>query len=118
MVRPRTRANPIPQELDLANTVAALQQQLLEQQQETNRLREQIAHLNQIPRANDVPPQGNPVPLVALQVPEVHKEVPWNVEVLLPPVGIQANPLLIRENLLHERFRRMKTPELKDLRIQ
>ena len=57
MVRPRTRANPIPQEPDLANIVAALQQQLLEQQQETNWRRKQIAHLNHIPRANDVPPQ-------------------------------------------------------------
>ena len=49
MARPR-------QEPDLANIVATLQRQLLEQQQETNQLREQIAHLNQIPRANKVPP--------------------------------------------------------------
>ena len=59
MVRTRTQANQIPHEPDLANVVATLQRQLLEQQQETNWLREQITHLNQIPRANEVPPQDN-----------------------------------------------------------
>ncbi|GMN67656.1 hypothetical protein TIFTF001_036717 [Ficus carica] len=83
----------------------------MEQQQETYRLWEQIAQLNQIPRANVVPPQENPVPLVVPQVPEVHHEIPRNAEVLLAPVGVQANPPLIREYLLYERFRRMKAPE-------
>ncbi|GMN62646.1 hypothetical protein TIFTF001_031720 [Ficus carica] len=74
--------------------------------EETNRLREQITHLNQIPRANEVPTQDNPVP----QVPEVHQRVPRNFEVPLAPTGIQAKPPLVREDLLYERFRRMKTP--------
>ncbi|GMN66804.1 hypothetical protein TIFTF001_035866 [Ficus carica] len=61
--------DPIPamplQEIPSQEAEAAtLQQQLLEQQQETNRLREQIARLNQIPHANEVPPQDNPVPPV------------------------------------------------------
>ncbi|GMN23588.1 hypothetical protein TIFTF001_040474 [Ficus carica] len=70
MSRPRTRANPNPQEPDLANLVATLQRQLQEQQQETNQLREQVAQLNQIPQANENPPQNNHVPPVAPQVPE------------------------------------------------
>ncbi|GMN68985.1 hypothetical protein TIFTF001_038034 [Ficus carica] len=115
MVRPRTRANPNPQEPDLASVVATLQQQLLEQQQETNRLREQIAQLNQIPQANVVPPQENPVPPVVPQVLEVHQEIPWNAEVPLAPARVQANPPLIREDLLYERFRRMKAPEFEGL---
>ncbi|GMN25138.1 hypothetical protein TIFTF001_047703 [Ficus carica] len=105
MSRPRTRANPIPQEPDLVNIVATLQRQLREQQQETNQLRDQVAQLNQIPQANEVPPQNNPVPPVAPQVPEVHQEVP------LAPAGLQRNPPLVREDLLYERFRRMKAPE-------
>ncbi|GMN65398.1 hypothetical protein TIFTF001_034461 [Ficus carica] len=111
MVRPRTRANPNSQEPDLANIVAMLQQQLLEQQQETNRLREQIAQLNQIPRANVVPPQENPVPPVVPQVPEVHQEIPRNAGVPLAPARVQVNPPLIKEDLLYERFRQMKAPE-------
>ena len=98
MVRPRTRANPNPQEPDLANVVAALQRQLQEQQQETNRLREQLARRDQVPRANEVPIQDNPVPPVVPPVPEVHQ-------------GMQVNPPLVREDLLFERFRRMKVPE-------
>ncbi|GMN31433.1 hypothetical protein TIFTF001_044577 [Ficus carica] len=105
MSHPRTRANPIPQEPDLANIVATLQRQLREQQQETNQLREQVAQLNQIPQTHEVPPQNNPVPPVAPQVPEVRQEVP------LAPAGLQRNPPLLREDLLYERFRRMKAPE-------
>nr|GMN28710.1 hypothetical protein TIFTF001_049465 [Ficus carica]GMN28767.1 hypothetical protein TIFTF001_049469 [Ficus carica] len=107
MSRLRTRANPIPQEPDLANIDVTLQRQLREQQQETNQLRDQVAQLNQIPQANEVPPQNNPVPPVAPQVPEVHQEFP------LAPAGPQRNPPLIREDLLYERFRRMKAPEFK-----
>ena len=62
MVRTRVRISQIPQEPNLANVVATLQRQLLEQQQETNRLREQIARMNQVPRDNEVPPQDIPVP--------------------------------------------------------
>ncbi|GMN32015.1 hypothetical protein TIFTF001_046565 [Ficus carica] len=65
----------------------------------------------EIPRANEVPPQVNPVPPVVPQVPEVRQEVPQNVEVPLVPDGMQANPPLVREDLLYERFRRMKAPE-------
>ncbi|GMN18935.1 hypothetical protein TIFTF001_048557 [Ficus carica] len=107
MSRPRTRANPNPQEPDLANLVATLQRQLQEQQQETNQLREQVAQLNQMPQANEIPPQNNHVPPVAPQVPEVHQEIS------LEPAGLQRNPPLIREDLLYERFRRMKAPEFK-----
>ncbi|GMN25667.1 hypothetical protein TIFTF001_040767 [Ficus carica] len=45
------------------------------------------------------------------QVPEVHQEVPRNAEVPLAPIGVQANPPLIREDLLYKHFRRMKAPE-------
>ncbi|GMN29075.1 hypothetical protein TIFTF001_047924 [Ficus carica] len=76
MSRQRTRANPNPQEPDLANIVATLQRQLQEQQQETNQLREQVAQLNQIPQVNEVPPQNNPIPPAVPQVPEIHQEVP------------------------------------------
>ena len=40
MVRPQTRAKQNTQEPDLANVVTMLQRQLIEQQRETNRLRE------------------------------------------------------------------------------
>ncbi|GMN31302.1 hypothetical protein TIFTF001_046503 [Ficus carica] len=83
----------------------------MEQQRETDRLREQITRFDQIPRANVVPPQGNPVPPVVPQVPEGHQEVPRDVEVPLAPIGVQTNPPLIREDMLYERFRRMKAPE-------
>ncbi|GMN21683.1 hypothetical protein TIFTF001_040088 [Ficus carica] len=111
MVRPRKQVNLNPQEPDLANVVITLQRQMLEQQQETNRLREQIARLNQVPHANEVPLQDNHVPPVAPQVPGVRKGVSRNLEVSLAPIGIQANPPLVREDLLFERFRRMKAPE-------
>ena len=115
MVHPRARANQNPPAPDLMNVVADLQRQLREQQEKTNRLRKQIAQFNQMPRANDVPPQVNPVPPVMPRVPEVRQEVPQNVEVPLAPVGMQANPPLVREDLLYERFRRMKAPEFEGL---
>ncbi|GMN30236.1 hypothetical protein TIFTF001_047995 [Ficus carica] len=115
MVRTRTQVHPNPQEPDLANVVAMLQQQLLQQQEEMNRLREQIARLNQVPRANEIPPQDNPAPPVVPQVPEVRQEVPRNFEVPLAPAGMQANPTVVREDLLYERFRRMKAPEFEGL---
>ncbi|GMN66047.1 hypothetical protein TIFTF001_035116 [Ficus carica] len=90
---------------------STLQRQLLEQQQENNQLREQIASLNQIPYANVVPHQDNLIPPVASQVPEGHQGVPQNIEVSLAPVGVQANPPLVREDLLYEWSRRMKAPE-------
>ncbi|GMN29048.1 hypothetical protein TIFTF001_044316 [Ficus carica] len=80
-------------------------------QQETNRLREQVARLNKILQANEESLQDNPVPPVAPQVPGVRQGVSRNVEVPLVPEGIQANPPLVREDLLFERFRRMKAPE-------
>ncbi|GMN29211.1 hypothetical protein TIFTF001_044327 [Ficus carica] len=111
MVRPRRRVPLNPPEPDIANVVANLQRQLLEQQQETNRLREQIARMNQIPQANEVPPQAHQVPPVAPQVPEVQQEVPQNFEAPLAPTGIPVNPPVVREDLLYEQFRRMKAPE-------
>ncbi|GMN32714.1 hypothetical protein TIFTF001_046633 [Ficus carica] len=115
MVHTRTQAHPNPQEPDLANVVAMLQQQLLQQQEETNRLREQIARLNKMPRANEIPPRDNPAPPVVPQVPEVRQEVPWNFEVPLAPAGMQANLPVVREDLLYERFRRTKAPEFEGL---
>ena len=111
MVRPRTRAKQNSQEPNLANMVTMLQRQLIEQQRENNRLREQIARFNQILQDNVVTPQENPIPPVVPQVPEGHQEVPRNVEVPLAPIGVQANPPLIKEDLLHKRFRRMKAPK-------
>ena len=55
MVRPR-RAVPVnPPEPELTTIVADLQRQLLEQQQETNRLWEQLGHMNQRPQDNEYP---------------------------------------------------------------
>ncbi|GMN70172.1 hypothetical protein TIFTF001_039215 [Ficus carica] len=59
----------------------------MEQQRETDWLREQIARFDQISRANVVSPQRNPVPPVVPQVPEGHQEAPRNVEVPLAPIG-------------------------------
>ncbi|GMN32034.1 hypothetical protein TIFTF001_041674 [Ficus carica] len=88
MVRPRKTipVNQNPPAPDLATVVANLQRQLLEQQQETNRLREQLAQINQRPQANE-------------------PEAP------VAPMGVQANLPPVREDLLYERFRRMKAPE-------
>ncbi|GMN22030.1 hypothetical protein TIFTF001_040160 [Ficus carica] len=44
-------------------------------------------------------------------MPEVQPEIPRNVEVPLALAEVQINPPLVREDLLYERFRRMKTPE-------
>ncbi|GMN63828.1 hypothetical protein TIFTF001_032893 [Ficus carica] len=54
-----------------------------------------------------VPPVVPPVPDVQ---PEVQPEVPRNAEVPIAPVGVQVNPHPAREDLLYERFRRMKAP--------
>ncbi|GMN69551.1 hypothetical protein TIFTF001_038598 [Ficus carica] len=54
-----------------------------------------IAHLNQIPRVNDVPPQGNPVPLVAPQVPGVHQEANEGARVKGSTDPIEADNWLI-----------------------
>ncbi|GMN52601.1 hypothetical protein TIFTF001_021752 [Ficus carica] len=104
---------PVP---ELATVVANLQRQLLEQQQETNRLREQIAQMNQRPQGDEVPPpvhQAPPayqVPPVVSPVPEVQPEIPRNAEIPMAPVGGQVNVQPVREDLLYERFRRMKAP--------
>ncbi|GMN27472.1 hypothetical protein TIFTF001_049368 [Ficus carica] len=117
MVRPRRTMPVNPPEPDLATVVANLQRQLLEQQQETNRLREQIAQINQRPQEDEVPPpvhQAPPayqVPPVVPPVPEVQPEIPRNAEIPMAPVGGQANVQPVREDLLYERFRRMKAPE-------
>ncbi|GMN74933.1 hypothetical protein TIFTF001_053276, partial [Ficus carica] len=70
---PRRRTVPVnPPELDLATIVANLQRQLLEQQLETTRLREQLARMNQRPQVNEVPLRDARVP----PIPEVQPEVP------------------------------------------
>ncbi|GMN64473.1 hypothetical protein TIFTF001_033541 [Ficus carica] len=38
-------------------------------------------------------------------------EISRNAEVPLAPAGMQVNPLLVRDDLLYERFRRMKAPK-------
>ncbi|GMN67975.1 hypothetical protein TIFTF001_037034 [Ficus carica] len=119
MVRPRRTVPLNPPEPDLAAVVANLQRQLLEQQREMNQLQEQIAQMNQRPQVNEVPPRAHKVPPVVPQVPdehpnaqpEVQPEIPRNVEIPMAPAGVQMNPLLVREDLLYERFRRMKAPE-------
>ncbi|GMN24368.1 hypothetical protein TIFTF001_051371 [Ficus carica] len=111
MVRPRRTVPLNPPEPDLATIVANLQRQLLEQQRETERLRAQIAQMNQGPRINEVPPRAQPVPPIVPPVPEVQPEAPQNLNVPMAPIGGQANLQPVREDLLYERFRRMKAPE-------
>ncbi|GMN45130.1 hypothetical protein TIFTF001_014312 [Ficus carica] len=77
MVRPRVQVNPIPQEPNLATVVADLQRQLLEQQQETNRLQEQIANLNQMPHAGEVPPRDNTMPPRTVQLRRNVTNISW-----------------------------------------
>ncbi|GMN34688.1 hypothetical protein TIFTF001_042107 [Ficus carica] len=109
---PRRRTVPVnPPKLDLATIVANLQRQLLEQQQETIRLREQLARMNQRPQVNEVPLRDARVPPIPEVQPEVQPEVPLNAEVPIAPAGGQMVPPLVREDLLYERFRRMKSPE-------
>ncbi|GMN55701.1 hypothetical protein TIFTF001_024829 [Ficus carica] len=71
--------------------------------------------MSQRPQVNEVPPQNNRVlpvvPPVSDVQPEVQPEVPRNAEVPIAPVGVQVNPPPVREDLLYERFRRMKAPE-------
>ncbi|GMN31454.1 hypothetical protein TIFTF001_050737 [Ficus carica] len=107
MVRIRKIAPVNPPEPDLATVVANLQRQLLEQQQETNRLREQLAQLNQRPHVNEVPPPADQVPPVAPPVPDI----PRNDGIPIAPAGIPVDLPPVREDLLYERFRRMKAPE-------
>ncbi|GMN29795.1 hypothetical protein TIFTF001_047960 [Ficus carica] len=107
MVRIRKIAPVNPPEPDLATVVANLQRQLLEQQQETNRLREQLAQLNQRPQVNEVPPPADQVPPVAPPVPDI----PRNDGIPIAPAGVPVDLPPVREDLLYERFRRMKTPE-------
>ena len=121
MVRPRRTIPVNPPVPDLATVVANLQRQLLEQQQETIRLRDQIAQLNQRPQVDEIPPpvhQAPPVyrvPPVVPPVPEVRQEIPRNAEIPMAQVREQANVQPVREDLLYERFRRMKAPEFEGL---
>ncbi|GMN71643.1 hypothetical protein TIFTF001_051863, partial [Ficus carica] len=109
MVCPRKTIPVNLSEPDLATVVANLQRQLLEQQHETNRLREQLAQINQRPPVNEVPPPNNRVPPMVPPVPDVHPKA--QPEVPMAPVGAQVNLPPVREDLLYERFRRMKAPE-------
>ncbi|GMN69425.1 hypothetical protein TIFTF001_038475 [Ficus carica] len=109
MVRPRKTILVNPPEPDLATIVANLQRQLLEQQQEMNRLREQLSQINQRHPVNEVPPPNNRVPPMVPPVPDVHPEA--QPEVTMAPVGAQVNLPPVREDLLYEQFRRMKAPE-------
>ncbi|GMN64232.1 hypothetical protein TIFTF001_033317 [Ficus carica] len=71
--------------------------------------------MNQRPQVNEVPPQNDRVPPVVPPVPDVQPEVqpeaPRNAEVPIAPAGGQVNIPPAREDLLDERFRRMKAPE-------
>ncbi|GMN28268.1 hypothetical protein TIFTF001_041143 [Ficus carica] len=107
MVRIRKTAPVNPPEPDLATVLANLQRQLLEQQQETNRLREQLAQLNQRSQVNEVPPPADQVPPVAPPVPDI----PRNDGIPIAPARVPVDLPPVREDLLYERFRRMKAPE-------
>ncbi|GMN59401.1 hypothetical protein TIFTF001_028499 [Ficus carica] len=65
--------------------------------------------MNQRPQVNEIPPPVHQVPPVVPPVLEVQPEV--QPEVPIAPAGVQINPPLVREDLLYERFRRMKAPE-------
>ncbi|GMN25158.1 hypothetical protein TIFTF001_040671 [Ficus carica] len=73
--------------------------------------------MNQRPQVNEVPPpvhQAPPVhqvPPVVPQVPEVQLEIPRNAEIPMAQMGGQINVQPVREDLLYERFRRMKALE-------
>ena len=129
MVRPRRTMPVNPPAQDLTAILANIQRQLQEQQQEMTLIREQLAQQNQGPRVQEVPPPAQPVPPavppvqpippVAPQVPnippvaqpEVRQEIPRNAEVPVAPAEVQMQPQPVREDLLYERFRRMKAPE-------
>ncbi|GMN73698.1 hypothetical protein TIFTF001_054346, partial [Ficus carica] len=96
MVCIRKTAPVNPPEPDLATVVANLQRQLLEQQQETNRLREQLAQLNQRPQVNEVPPPADQVPPVAPPVPDI----PRNAGIPIAPAGVPVDLPPVREDLL------------------
>ena len=98
MVRTRRAAPVNPPAPDLATVVANLQRQLLEQQQETNQLREQLAQLNQRPNVNEVPLPADQAPPVAPPVPNIprHDEVP------IAPAGVPIDLPPVREDLLYE----------------
>ncbi|GMN67296.1 hypothetical protein TIFTF001_036356 [Ficus carica] len=71
-----------------------------------------------MPHAGEVPPGNNVVPLVAPPALEGNQGIPRNPEVPIAPVtpaGIQAVPLMVREDVLYERFRRMKASEFEGL---
>ena len=84
MVRLRRTVPLNSPEPNFATIVANLQRQLLEQQQETERLRVQIAQINQGPRINEVPPQAQPVPPVVPPIPEIQPEVQPEVQQEIP----------------------------------
>ena len=68
-----------------------------------------------MPRANEVPPRDNLMPPIAPHIQEVNQRIPQNPEVLIAPVGAQANPPMVREDMLYERFRCMKALEFEGL---
>ena len=85
----------------MATVIADLQRQLLEQQQETNRLREQLGRMNQRPQVDEVPPQVPPVvPPVPNVQPEVQPEVPRNAEIPMAPARVPMNLPPVREDLI------------------
>ncbi|GMN63547.1 hypothetical protein TIFTF001_032632 [Ficus carica] len=73
--------------------------------------------MNQRPQVGEVPPpvhQAPPayqVPPIVPPVPEVQPEIPRNAKIPMALVGGQVNVYPVREDLLYERFRRMKAPE-------
>ncbi|GMN30537.1 hypothetical protein TIFTF001_041475 [Ficus carica] len=73
------------------------------------------------PQVDEIPPpvhQAPPVyqvPPVVPPVLEVRQEIPRNAEVPMAQVGEQVNVQPVREDLLYERFRRMKAPEFEGL---
>ncbi|GMN65852.1 hypothetical protein TIFTF001_034915 [Ficus carica] len=71
-----------------------------------------------MPHAGEVPPRDNEMPPVAPQAPEVNQGIPRNLDVPIAPVApvrIQAIPPMAGEDLLYERFRRMKASKFERL---
>ena len=118
MVRTRgntsTDAPENPPQPDMMTLMMALQRQLQEQQQEMARFREQLERMNQAPQVQaapqPVPPVVPPVPNANVQ-PEAQPAVPPPAEIPVAPAAMPANPPAVREDMLYERFRRMKAPE-------
>ncbi|GMN70259.1 hypothetical protein TIFTF001_039305 [Ficus carica] len=67
--------------------------------------------MNQRPLPVHRAPPAYQVPPVVPPAPEVQPGIPRNAEIPMAPVGGQVDVQSVREDLLYERFRRMRAPE-------